>query len=86
MTTSPSPTPAPTFCRLEYLTPNGWEVGHHGINLLYPARYVERLIDKGKVGRVIIVDTGEVITAPSAPPACSICGDQHTGRDGSCLL
>jgi len=42
---------SPTFVRLEYLTPTGWELGHSGINLMNPARYVERLAERGKFGR-----------------------------------
>lgn len=41
----------PTLCRLEYLTRKGWVVGHATINLLHPAKYVERLEAHGKVGR-----------------------------------
>jgi hypothetical protein len=48
-------TPVPTLCRLEYLTPNGWTVGHHGVNLLHPERYVERLAERGKFGRVTVL-------------------------------
>lgn len=60
---SAEPTPAPTFSKLEYWNPETrqWVVGHAGINLLYPRRYVERLAAKGKIGRVTIIDTGEVI-------------------------
>lgn len=43
--------PVPYLCRLEYLTREGWVVGHASINLLYPDRYVERLEANGKVGR-----------------------------------
>jgi hypothetical protein len=53
--------PVPTFCKLEYLTTNGWVVGHAGVNLLHPQRYIERLAARGKVGRVTIVDTGVVL-------------------------
>lgn len=41
----------PTLCRLEYLTRKGWVVGHAHINLLHPAKYVERLEAHGKIGR-----------------------------------
>lgn len=77
---------SPTFCRLEYLGPDGWTVGHEGVNLLYPERYPERLASNGKVGRVIIVDTGEVINSPLAPPPCGLCGDVHSGPEGMCLV
>jgi hypothetical protein len=47
--------PAPTICRLEYLTPGGtWEhLATH--ELLYPERYPERLSSAGKVGRAVEV-------------------------------
>lgn len=77
------PPPTPQFCRLEYLTSEGWSVGHHGVNLLYPHRYPERLAANGKVGRVVIVETGEIINSPLAT-ACTICDQEHT--DGACLL
>lgn len=75
-----------TFCKLEFLGPDGWEVGHHGVNLIHPERYPERLAANGKVGRVIIVDTGEIISGPLEPDPCSVCGNQHTGIEGSCIL
>lgn len=79
-------TPTPTFCRLEYLGPEGWNVGHKGLNLLYPEKYPQRLAANGKVGRVIIVDTGEIIDSPLAPPPCDMCGEEHSGLSGSCLI
>lgn len=48
-------TPVPVLCRLEYLTPDGWKVGHAGINLLHPERYVERLAERGKFGRATVL-------------------------------
>lgn len=72
-----------TLCRLERLTSTGWQVAHHGIDLLHPARYVERLADNGVTARVILLDTGEVITHGDAI-MCGICGQGHS--DGSCLL
>lgn len=47
---------SPTLCRLEYLTREGWVVGHAAISLLEPARYVERLEGNGKVGRATVLD------------------------------
>lgn len=55
------PIPVPTHCRLECLEDGEWRVWHHRIALLHPRRYVERLGAKGKVGRVILLDTGEII-------------------------
>jgi hypothetical protein len=31
------------FGRLDYLTPAGWGVGHSGLNLIDPQRYVDKL-------------------------------------------
>lgn len=59
-------------CRLEYLTPNGWWVGHSCINLVNPARYVERLAARGKFGRVILLDTGEIIEPENLPDLSSL--------------
>jgi hypothetical protein len=39
--------------RLEYLTPAGWAVGHSGLRLLHPAKYVERKQAKEKVARAV---------------------------------
>jgi hypothetical protein len=82
------------FCRLEYWVPSKgeWDVGHVGVNLLHPRRYAERLAARGKVGRVIVVDTGEVIQPldpkePEAEMLCNICETIHAAPyDGSCLL
>lgn len=65
--------PVPTLVQLEYLTRDGWVVGHKGIALLQPARYVERLAARGKVGRATALDdqlqpTGQV-WAPSDVPS-----------------
>lgn len=49
-------TPAPDLYRIEYLTPNGWEVGHAGIALLDPQGYVDRLLERKKYGRAITLD------------------------------
>lgn len=55
--------PVPTFCRLELWSAKKqeWTVAHAGVNLLHPNRYPERLAANGKVGRVIVLDTGEII-------------------------
>lgn len=63
---------SPTLCRLEYLTPTGWVVGHAGVSLLDPARYVERLTERAKFGRAIelgddLKPTGVVWEPPNLP-------------------
>lgn len=92
---TPAAIPAPTFCRLETWDGGAWTLRHEGINLLYPRRYVERLAANGKVGRVIIVDSGEIIQLEDKPEVyhassrqdCPVCGDVHYAPfDGSCLL
>lgn len=60
-----SPIPTPTLVRLEYLTRDGWVVGHKAMNLLHPERFVQRLLDRGKFGRATALDeelqpTGQV--------------------------
>jgi hypothetical protein len=62
----------PTLCRLEYLTPSGWVVGHAGMNLLDPGRYVERLATHNKFGRATELDeslqpTGKVWAPDNVP-------------------
>lgn len=75
----------PTFCRLELLTENGWQVAHHGINLLHPDKYPERLAKNGKTGRVVIIETGEIINAGLT--SCPYCDAPHAGpQDGTCLI
>lgn len=64
--------PTPTLVRLEYLTPDGWVCGHAGINLLDPQRYVDRLLDRRKFGRAIVLDDrlqprGRVYAPPDLP-------------------
>lgn len=67
-----------TLTRLEYLTPEGWVVGHHGINLLNPERYALRLADHGKFGRATVLDpdtlkaTKEVYITPGVPDDPSV--------------
>lgn len=84
MTTEALPTP--TLVRLEYRTPNGWVIGHKGIALLHPGRYVERLAEKGKIGRAIALDdqlqpTGQVW---GGAPGCGLCAGDH--QEGRCLI
>lgn len=55
----------PTFTKIEYwneLTAN-WEVGHNGINLINPAKYIEKLANRGTIARAVLVDTGEILYA-----------------------
>lgn len=89
----PSPSPAapqglPTFTRLEYWDPatGAWTLGHAGINLLHPDRYVQRLASNGKLGRATAVDTGEV-WGPTVT-RCAYCATDHpaTPQPGMCLL
>jgi hypothetical protein len=66
-----------TLCRLEYLTRKGWVVGHAGIALLHPDRYVERLTERGKFGRCTELDgmlqpTGKVHISPNIPEDLSV--------------
>jgi hypothetical protein len=50
-------TASPTLVRLEYQNSKGdWTLAHAGIALLAPGRYVERLADKGKIGRATVLD------------------------------
>jgi len=71
-------TPKPYFCRLEYLTSKGWSVGHAGIALLSPQRYVERLSAREKFGRATVLDpdtlepTDEVYVSPNLPADLSV--------------
>lgn len=64
--------PVPTLCRLEYLGRKGWVMGHAGVALLAPERYVERLTARGKFGRATELDdrlqpTGKVWVSPNLP-------------------
>lgn len=68
---------SPSLCRLEYLTANGWSVGHAGVALLHPDRYVERLTARGKFGRATVLDerlqpTDEVYVSPDLPDDLSL--------------
>ena len=90
-------TPAPELCRLEYWNPEKgeWEIGHHGVSLLYPHRYPERLKANGKVGRVHILDADMNVVETiqleepdeNTPLHCRWCTKTHpVPHDGSCLL
>ena len=64
--------PETFLCRLEYLTPEGWAVGHHGVGLLDPGAYVVRLRKNGKFGRATVLDdrlqpTSEVYVSADLP-------------------
>lgn len=55
---------APAFVRIEYWSSAraDWWVGHAGINLMNPEKYVTGVTDKGKmIARAVEVDTGKVI-------------------------
>jgi hypothetical protein len=58
--------------KIEYLTRDGWVVGHACVALLHPERYVERLTDHGKFGRATVLnedlsDSDEVYLSPNLP-------------------
>lgn len=83
----------PTFVQLEYWDPakEEWTIGHAGLNLLHPRRYVERLAAKGKIGRVTDKETGEVFQLADPQPQpkdlCEWCDDFHAAPfDGTCML
>lgn len=79
-------TPAPTLCKLEEWTGRTWITRHAGIALLQPERYVQRLAVKGKVGRVTLLETGQIIS-PIPDEPCSYCDGSHPGPvSGMCLL
>jgi len=70
--------------RLEYLSPTGWWVGHRGIDIPDIKAYVARVNANGAhTVRAISKVTGEIIG--DATP-CSMCGEPHSGVEGSCLL
>jgi hypothetical protein len=63
---------ASVLTRLEYLTPEGWAIGHAGIALLDPEAYVKRLRARGKFGRATVLNdrlqpTGEIYVAEGLP-------------------
>lgn len=66
----------PTFCRLEYLSPDGW-VDNGTALLLYPERYPERLAEKRKFGRCtelgdMLKPTGRVWVTDGVPEDPSV--------------
>lgn len=48
----------PTFVRIEYWNPvrQDWVTGHAGMNLMNPARYVQKLAERGTIARAIELD------------------------------
>jgi hypothetical protein len=54
----------PTFCRVEYWSPIAadWWVGHSGLNLMDPQKYIDG-VNKKRLARAVVVDTGEIIYA-----------------------
>jgi hypothetical protein len=58
----------PYFVRMEYWNAStaSWGVGHHGINLMDPALYVQKLGKNGTVARAIDLDTGETVYSEGA--------------------
>lgn len=56
--------PVPEFCRVEYWSPakTDWTVGHAGINLMNPEKYVTGVTKRGDhIARAVVVDTGREI-------------------------
>jgi len=54
----------PTYVRIEYWSAEkaDWWVGHGGMQLMNPEKYITGVTDKGKIiARAVVVDTGEVI-------------------------
>lgn len=54
----------PAFVRIEYWSPvkADWWVGHAGLNLMNPEKYVTKVTDRGEmIARAVIVDTDEII-------------------------
>lgn len=51
--------PVPTFCRVEYWNAGAaeWRVGHAGINLMDPGKYVRKLAERETIARVVEIDT-----------------------------
>lgn len=58
----------PTLCRIEYWYPGAsdWKVGHSGVNLLNPAKYVKKLGENGHIARLIETETGNILYGPGA--------------------
>lgn len=53
----------PTFVRIEYWSPilGDWDIGHAGINLMNPERYVRMLGKRGIIARAVDIETNEVV-------------------------
>ena len=54
----------PEFCRVEYWSAAkaDWSVGHAGINLMNPEKYVTKVTERGDhIARAVVVDTGQEI-------------------------
>jgi hypothetical protein len=68
---------------VEYLRTDGsWGLGHQGVGLRDPKRYLAKLAENGYTARLTDVETREVIAGP-----CPVCGVVHSGAyDGSCLI
>ena len=58
----------PTLVRIEYWSPShrDWVVGHAGINLVNPSRYVQKLMSRGTVARAVDPDTGGIVYGEGA--------------------
>ena len=60
----------PTFVRIEYWSHahHDWTVGHAGLNLMNPARYVQKLAERGTIARAVELDDenqpGEIVYGP----------------------
>lgn len=55
----------PTLVRMEYWneTERCWRVGHSGINLMDPQKYVDKMMERKVIGRAVVFDTGETLYA-----------------------
>ena len=58
----------PTFVRIDYWDPQSadWTVGHGGINLMNPAKYVHSLKSRGVIARAVDIDTGDMVYGEGA--------------------
>lgn len=54
--------PVPTLVRIEYWSPGAsdWSVGHASMNLLDPAKYVQKLLARNIIARAIDKETGQI--------------------------
>jgi len=55
--------PVPEFVRVEYWSAEkaDWSVGHAGLNLMNPEKYVTKVTERGTIARAVVVDTGQEI-------------------------